>query len=105
MLNMALTKKLLASLCTTVIVCGQVDARQPRSAAAKYQFQKANPCPVTGARRGKCADHVIDHVIPLCAGGEDTPVNMQWQTIREAKRKDIDEARECRALRKSERRR
>jgi hypothetical protein len=33
----------------------------------------------------------------MCAGGYDDPLNMQWQTIAEAKAKDREEARECRA--------
>jgi 5-methylcytosine-specific restriction endonuclease McrA len=32
--------------------------------------------------------HVVDHIIPLKRGGADSPSNMQWQTIEEAKQKD-----------------
>jgi 5-methylcytosine-specific restriction endonuclease McrA len=32
--------------------------------------------------------YVVDHIIPLKRGGPDTPSNMQWQTIEEAKQKD-----------------
>jgi hypothetical protein len=38
---------------------------------------------------------VIDHIEPLCAGGPDTPTNMQWQTVAEAKVKDREERRMC----------
>jgi len=34
----------------------------------------------------------MDHVIPLCAGGADDPLNLQWQTIADAKAKDREEA-------------
>jgi hypothetical protein len=31
---------------------------------------------------------VVEHIIPLKQGGADSPCNMQWQTIEEAKQKD-----------------
>ena len=68
----------------------------PRSAAAKAEFQRQQPCPTTGQRRGKCPGHVIDHITPLCAGGPDAASNMQWQTVADAKAKDRDERRMCR---------
>lgn len=71
-----------------------------RSTAAKHEFQRETPCPSTGARRGGCPGYVIDHVAPICAGGLDHPSNMQWQTIRDAKAKDREEVRTCRALRR-----
>jgi hypothetical protein len=74
--------------------------RHKRSAAAKTTFRSANPCPVTGKSRGPCPGWVIDHVIPLCAGGADAPSNMQWQTVAAGKAKDVIERRECAALRK-----
>ena len=39
--------------------------------------------------------YVVDHIIPLECGGSDTPSNMQWQTVQEAKIKDRTE-RKCR---------
>jgi hypothetical protein len=59
-----------------------------RSAKARYQFRKSHPCPSTGKVRGACKGYVIDHVKALCAGGLDSPVNMQWQTVSDAKAKD-----------------
>lgn len=70
-----------------------------RSAAERHAFQRENPCPSTGERRGACPGYVIDHVRPLCAGGPDHRSNMQWQTRRAAIEKDKAERRECRALR------
>lgn len=74
------------------------DAAQ-RSHAARTEFKRAHPCPATGQPRGACPGYVVDHVIPLCAGGPDAAHNMQWQTVAEAKVKDRQEAAQCRALR------
>ena len=56
-------------------------------------------CPATGSPKPHhaCPGFVVDHVEPLCAGGADHPSNMQWQTIEDARRKDADERRACRA--------
>jgi hypothetical protein len=59
--------------------------RIKRSEAAKEQFEHATGYPY--GRHG----YVIDHVIPLKRGGSDTPDNMQWQTIEDAKQKDKTE--------------
>jgi hypothetical protein len=32
--------------------------------------------------------YVVDHVVALKRGGADSPGNMQWQTIEDAKAKD-----------------
>lgn len=86
-----------AALVMCLLAVG-ADAGQ-RSAAEVLAFKRANPCPATGERRGACPGHVIDHVEPLCAGGADHPSNMQWQTIEDARRKDVEERRVCRSLR------
>ncbi|HAF00416.1 MAG TPA: HNH endonuclease [Methylophilaceae bacterium] len=78
------------------------EAAQKRSAKAKYQFRKEHICPgPAGTRYGKCEGYVIDHIVPLCAGGADNPANMQWQTVTEAKAKDRLERKQCAALRKA----
>jgi len=59
-----------------------------RSAKAKDEFKKANPCPSTGRSSGACPGYVIDHIKPLKRGGADAPSNMQWQTIEDARAKD-----------------
>lgn len=71
-----------------------------RSASAVREFKRQSPCPATGEPRGRCPGWIVDHVVPLCAGGPDTPANMQWQTVAEAKAKDRGERAQCRALRK-----
>ena len=75
--------------------CALATARSPAERAA---FQRAHPCPANGARRGACPGYVVDHVVPLCAGGPDKPPNMQWQTIAAGKAKDREEMKLCRTL-------
>ena len=41
----------------------------------------------TGYPKGRLG-YVIDHIIALKRGGCDTPANMQWQTVEDAKAKD-----------------
>lgn len=59
-----------------------------RSARARAEFKRAQPCPSTGRSSGGCPGYVIDHITALKRGGADHPVNMQWQTKAEAKEKD-----------------
>lgn len=67
-----------------------------RSRAMRDAFVRSHPCPATGLPRGPCPGYVVDHVVPLCAGGPDSPANMQWQTGPEGKAKDRGEVRACR---------
>ncbi|PYT16042.1 MAG: HNH endonuclease [Acidobacteria bacterium] len=60
-----------------------------RSATARAQFLRQ-----TGYPHGR-PGFVVDHIVPLECGGADSPGNMQWQTIAEAKAKDRTE-RNCR---------
>jgi hypothetical protein len=53
-----------------------------RNEAAKHEFMR-----MTGFPHGR-PGYVVDHVIALKRGGPDTPNNMQWQTIADAKAKD-----------------
>jgi hypothetical protein len=62
-----------------------------RSAKARADFKKYNPCPSTGKHSGACPGYVIDHVQPLKRGGRDAPDNMQWQSTAAAKAKDRTE--------------
>ena len=63
--------------------------RIKRSPAAHAQFLRQSGYP--HGRPG----YVVDHIVPLECGGADSPGNMQWQTIAEAKAKDRTE-RNCR---------
>lgn len=89
----------------TILLCLGIAATAadaaPRSKSARAAFQRMNPCPANGATRGACPGYVADHVVPLCAGGEDAPSNMQWQTIENGKVKDRAEHRQCAAYRRS----
>lgn len=95
-----------------LVLCSVVaPAATHRSTAAKTAFVRQHACPSTGlrsfyqTRNGVrryvgCPGYVIDHVKPLCAGGADSPANMQWQTKAAAAKKDVLEKRECAAERK-----
>jgi hypothetical protein len=72
----------------------------PRSRAVRAEFMRAHPCPATGATQGACPGYVADHVEPLCAGGPDSPANLQWQTVDDAKAKDRLEVMRCREMKK-----
>jgi hypothetical protein len=56
--------------------------RIARSEAARLAFMRA-----TGFPKGR-PGYVVDHIVPLYRGGADTPSNMQWETLAEAKAKD-----------------
>ena len=88
---------LLLALCLSLPVMG--GERIHRSAAEVLAFKRANPCPSTGLRRGKCENYQVDHVIPLCAGGADKKENMQWLSVEAHRVKTRVDVRECRKLR------
>ena len=78
------------------LVAPQAVAKSHRDPAKRAAFTKMHPCPSTGKARGRCPGYVVDHVVPLCAGGRDHPSNMQWQTQEDAKKKDRIEREMCR---------
>ena len=53
-----------------------------RSSAARHEFMRQSGYP--HGRPG----FVVDHVVPLKRGGDDSPFNMQWQTKADARAKD-----------------
>jgi hypothetical protein len=65
------------------------NGRIERSQSAKHQFEAQS-----GYSHGR-PGYVVDHIKPLACGGADTPANMQWQTIEEAKAKDKWERNGC----------
>ena len=73
---------------------------EARDRKAAREFQRENPCPSNGKKRTACPGWIVDHTIPLCAGGADAPRNMQWQTRANAKLKDQEEKRQCAAIRR-----
>jgi hypothetical protein len=60
-----------------------------RSFSGRVEFMRR-----TGYPKGRTG-YVVDHIVPLECGGSDSPSNMQWQTVQEAKIKDRSE-RNCR---------
>ena len=66
-----------AVLSATVLTDAHSKAK--RDPAQRAIFVKTNPCPATAKTRGTCPGYVVDHVVPLCAGGRDHWTNMQWQ--------------------------
>ena len=80
----------------TLLLADSASAASTRSRSTTAEFQHQHPCASTGKTSGACPGYVKDHVTPLCAGGPDTPSNMQWQTTADAKRKDAWERDLCR---------
>lgn len=74
------------------------DANRTRKAEAIFKL--TSPCPATNQTGGTCSGYVIDRVVPLVCGGEETPDNMQWQTLAAAREKDKWERIGCRPGRK-----
>ena len=85
---------LVALICASVV--SPAFAKSYRDPQQRTAFKKDHPCPSTGKTKGACPGYVIDHITPLCAGGADTPANMQWQSKEAAKLKDREERQECR---------
>lgn len=69
---------------TPNLTCRAVDAKgQPqRSKARRDLFRR-----LTGYPKGR-PGYVVDHIVPLAAGGCDVPANMAWQRADEGKAKD-----------------
>ncbi len=72
-----------------------------RDKAQVRAFRNEQPCPATGLKRGACPGWHVDHIIALCAGGEDHPRNMQWITKEDHRFKTLVDVRECRKAKAS----
>lgn len=94
---MSIRALIVALIC--LFAYGVGEARDP---AQRAMFVRQHPCPVTGSAKHyhSCPGWVVDHVVPLCAGGADAPGNMQWQELAPSKVKDKEEWRTCRELKK-----
>jgi hypothetical protein len=86
---------LLTVVVLALAFCTKADARDLKVRTA---FVKAHPCPSTGGTRLPCPGYVVDHAIPLCAGGPDAVENLQWQTYEASKKKDRAELAICRRI-------
>lgn len=83
-----------------IALCLLAATADARSVAVRRAFQYDHPCPSTGRTKGACPGWQADHIIALCAGGSDTPSNLQWISIEAHKAKTREDLRYCRALRK-----
>lgn len=71
-----------------------------RNPATVRAFKRANPCPANGKTYGACPGWIVDHKVPLCAGGTDTTSNMQYQKKDASLLKDKQEWALCRSMKK-----
>lgn len=83
-----------------ILLAGLADAG-PRSSSERRAFQRAEPCPANAQPRGPCPGYVVDHIVPLCAGGADRQANMQWQALADSLAKDREERRLCAVIRRA----
>ena len=65
------------------------DGKIARSKWAVTLFKRQHPCPATGLSTGRCPGYIVDHAQALCKCGADKPSNLRWQTIKNAKAKDL----------------
>ena len=64
------------------------DGKIARSKWAVTLFKRQHPCPTTGLSKGLCPGYVVDHAQALCKCGADRPINLRWQTAKDARLKD-----------------
>ena len=63
-------------------------SKEFRSTSARADFMRDHPCPSTGKAEGSCPGYIVDHIKAVHCGGSDSPGNMQWQTVQQAREKD-----------------
>jgi hypothetical protein len=88
-----------AAFAVCVVLPGSASAKQLRSASVKREFQLTHPCSATGRTSGACPGYVKDRILPLACGDSDAVSNLQRQTIRDAKAKDIGKKSDARPVR------
>lgn len=88
--------KILIAAVLGAVICALPVEASVRSKAARADFQRSNPCPVTGRACGACPGYQVDHITPLKCKGADAPYNMQWLTVEQHKIKTAREAGQCR---------
>lgn len=88
----------LVALATVCTIARTPEGKISRSRESVRSFMRAAPCPA-GVDKGstkRCRGYVVDHVLPLCAGGKDEPANMIWEELVESRAKDKAEVGLCR---------
>lgn len=76
--------------CRYRVQSGPNKGKVVRSEPRKHLFWRESGYP-NGGRAG----YVVDHIVPLCAGGCDVPSNMAWMLAEEGQEKDIWERQYC----------
>lgn len=87
---------IIVALMLALFSCAQAESKTYRSRAQVDRFLRQH-----GVERTP-PGYQVDHIIPLCAGGEDAPENMQLLTVEEHKRKTKVDRWLCRWLRRLE---
>lgn len=87
---------IIVALMLALFSCAQAESKTYRSRAQVDRFLRQH-----GFERTP-PGYQVDHIIPLCAGGEDAPENMQLLTVEEHRRKTKVDLWLCRWLRRME---
>jgi len=77
-----------AGAVSATVIQRDAHGRIERNGAARAAFKREHPCPATHLPTGPCLGYIVDHVIARKCGGADSPANVQWQTVDEAKAKN-----------------
>ena len=75
------------------------ERRTLRTLTPRAEFVQLNPCPANGRAVAACPGYIIEHAIPLCAGGRDTADNLVWRRASDARRREAVEQRYCGCVR------
>jgi hypothetical protein len=91
---------LVAAVCSVARTDAGVIARSRQNVRA---FHREHPCPAgpDAGSKTRCRGYVVDHIVPLCAGGHDGADNYQWQELVASRAKDRSEVALCRWVEKA----